>query len=284
MIRRGLTRDLHVGKVWRDRTDGVSVSAWSTTDNVSTEQLARSSSSSPPSEEAPAVRFSRRLTASAVVSTMLAAGLAGCTSDDDTAGDVTEVVIGADLASGSAVDTAYARALQLKVEQINASGTLGDRRLVLRDPGQPLGPDRVAAQHQHLRRRPVGGRDRHRRLRRVRRRRGRRRSTRRRSRRSPWPPPTRSPTRWPTAASSSSSARTPRTATPRWSPSWSAPRPSGSASCTPTTTTATAATAALVQELDQGRHRRSPRRPGSSRPPPRSPRPSARWPTPSRTR
>ncbi len=78
------------------------------------------------------MRFSRRVTASAVVSTMLAAGLAGCTSDDDTAGDVTEVVIGADLASGSAVDTAYARALQLKIEQINASGSLGDRRLVLR--------------------------------------------------------------------------------------------------------------------------------------------------------
>jgi branched-chain amino acid transport system substrate-binding protein len=63
---------------------------------------------------------------------MLAAGLAGCTSDDDTAADVTEVVIGADLASGSAVDTAYARALQLKIEQINASGALGDRQLVLR--------------------------------------------------------------------------------------------------------------------------------------------------------
>ncbi len=78
------------------------------------------------------MRFSRRLTATAVVSTMLAAGLAGCTSDDDTAGDVTEVVIGADLASGSAVDTAYARALQLKIEQINASGALGDRQLVLR--------------------------------------------------------------------------------------------------------------------------------------------------------
>lgn len=78
------------------------------------------------------MRFPRRLTATAVVSTMLAAGLAGCTSDDDNAGDVTEVVIGADLASGSAVDTAYARALQLKIEQINASGSLGNRQLVLR--------------------------------------------------------------------------------------------------------------------------------------------------------
>jgi branched-chain amino acid transport system substrate-binding protein len=78
------------------------------------------------------VRFTRRVTASAVVSTLLAAGLAGCTSDDDPAAGLTEVVIGADLASGSAVDTAYARALDLKIEQINASGSLGDRRLVLR--------------------------------------------------------------------------------------------------------------------------------------------------------
>jgi branched-chain amino acid transport system substrate-binding protein len=41
-------------------------------------------------------------------------------------------VIGADLASGSPVDSAYARALQLRIEQINASGTLGNHRLVLR--------------------------------------------------------------------------------------------------------------------------------------------------------
>jgi branched-chain amino acid transport system substrate-binding protein len=73
------------------------------------------------------------VTASVVASTLIAAGLAGCTSDDGgTGGDITDVVIGADLASGSAVDAAYARALQLRIEQINASGTLGDRRLVLR--------------------------------------------------------------------------------------------------------------------------------------------------------
>jgi branched-chain amino acid transport system substrate-binding protein len=82
-------------------------------------------------EEAPAVTLSRRVTVSVVASTLLAAGVAGCGSDDDS-GDSTDVVIGADLATGSAVDTAYARALQLRIEQLNASGELGDKHLVLR--------------------------------------------------------------------------------------------------------------------------------------------------------
>jgi branched-chain amino acid transport system substrate-binding protein len=78
------------------------------------------------------VRLPCRVTASVVASTLIAAGLAGCSSGDgNSGGDVTDVVIGADLASGS-VDTAYARGLQLRIEQINASGTLGDHRLVLR--------------------------------------------------------------------------------------------------------------------------------------------------------
>jgi branched-chain amino acid transport system substrate-binding protein len=77
------------------------------------------------------VRLSRRLTALFAASTLLVPGLAGC-SDDDKSGDVTDVVIGADLASSSSTDTAYARALQLRIEQINASGRLGDKRLVLR--------------------------------------------------------------------------------------------------------------------------------------------------------
>jgi branched-chain amino acid transport system substrate-binding protein len=77
------------------------------------------------------VRLPRRLTASVIASTLLAAGLAGCSSDDksDTG---TDVVIGADLASSSGTDSAYARALQLEVEQINGSGQLGDKHLVLR--------------------------------------------------------------------------------------------------------------------------------------------------------
>jgi branched-chain amino acid transport system substrate-binding protein len=77
------------------------------------------------------VRLSRRLTASVIASTLLAAGLTGCSSDDG-ASAATDVVIGADLASSSGTDSAYARALQLEVEQINASGRLGDKRLVLR--------------------------------------------------------------------------------------------------------------------------------------------------------
>jgi branched-chain amino acid transport system substrate-binding protein len=77
------------------------------------------------------VRLPRRLTASVIASTLLAAGLAGCSSDDKS-GAGTDVVIGADLASSSGTDTAYARALQLQIEQINASGQLGDKRLVLR--------------------------------------------------------------------------------------------------------------------------------------------------------
>ena len=78
------------------------------------------------------MRHTRRVTASVIASTLIAAGLAGCGSDGDSGGGLTEVVIGADLTVGSTVDTAYARALQLRIEQLNASGVLGDKRLVLR--------------------------------------------------------------------------------------------------------------------------------------------------------
>ena len=77
------------------------------------------------------MRFPRRATTSAVALTLLGTTLAACTSDDEPAA-ATEVVIGADLSSNSDVDTAYSRALELKIGQINASGALGDRRLVLR--------------------------------------------------------------------------------------------------------------------------------------------------------
>ena len=77
------------------------------------------------------MRLSRRVTASIIVSTLVAAA-AGCSSGDDSGGTVTDVVIGADLTVGSAVDTAYARALQLKIEQLNSSGELAGKRLVLR--------------------------------------------------------------------------------------------------------------------------------------------------------
>lgn len=79
------------------------------------------------------MRFPRRATAPLAVAALLTTGLAGCTSDDDTpaAASPTEVVIGADLASNSAADTAYARALQLRIEQLNSSGVLGGNRLRL---------------------------------------------------------------------------------------------------------------------------------------------------------
>ena len=53
------------------------------------------------------MRLPRRVTASVVASTLIGADLAGCSpAGGDSGGDVIDVVIGADLASGS-VDTAY---------------------------------------------------------------------------------------------------------------------------------------------------------------------------------
>jgi branched-chain amino acid transport system substrate-binding protein len=75
------------------------------------------------------VRLSRGLAASIIASALLAAG--GC-SVNANAGKPADIVIGVDLASTSPTDTAYATALQLMVEQINASGQLGNRRLALR--------------------------------------------------------------------------------------------------------------------------------------------------------
>ncbi|HEX5205944.1 MAG TPA: ABC transporter substrate-binding protein [Actinoplanes sp.] len=71
--------------------------------------------------------------ASVVASTLLVAGLTGCTSDDgDSGGDGDTIVIGADLNNSSSVDLAYGRALQLRIDQVNASGRLGKRKLELR--------------------------------------------------------------------------------------------------------------------------------------------------------
>ncbi|OJF10590.1 ABC transporter substrate-binding protein [Couchioplanes caeruleus] len=77
------------------------------------------------------MRLPRRLTASAAASALVISALTGCDSGSEP-GAKADVVIGADLASGSAMDAAYARALQLRVEQINASGVLSDHNLVLR--------------------------------------------------------------------------------------------------------------------------------------------------------
>jgi branched-chain amino acid transport system substrate-binding protein len=105
----------------------LSVSARPPADNV-----AAAGSPIPPLEEAPQVRL-RLATASIVASTLLVAGLTGCSSDDgDSGGGDDVIVIGADLNNSSTVDIAYARALQLRIEQVNASGRLGKRKLLLR--------------------------------------------------------------------------------------------------------------------------------------------------------
>src|SRR5690349_1096319 len=77
------------------------------------------------------VSFARRLTASVTASALVMAAVAACESGSGPRAR-TAVGIGADLASGSATDAAYARALQLRVEQVNASGVLGEHNLVLR--------------------------------------------------------------------------------------------------------------------------------------------------------
>ncbi|GIE96077.1 branched-chain amino acid ABC transporter [Paractinoplanes rishiriensis] len=77
------------------------------------------------------MRLPRPATAFVMASTVLLAGLAGCTTDEGNSGSEV-IVIGADLNNSSAVDVAYSRALQLRVEQINASGKLGNRKLLLR--------------------------------------------------------------------------------------------------------------------------------------------------------
>jgi branched-chain amino acid transport system substrate-binding protein len=77
------------------------------------------------------VRFHRRVTASLAAPVLMLAGLAACSSDGS-AGAGGTLVIGADLDNSSVVDTAYARALQLRIDQVNASGQLGDKKLALR--------------------------------------------------------------------------------------------------------------------------------------------------------
>lgn len=77
------------------------------------------------------MRFHRRVTASLLTPVLLLGGLAACSSDGP-AGSGDTLVIGADLDNSSVVDTAYARALQLRIDQVNASGQLGNKKLSLR--------------------------------------------------------------------------------------------------------------------------------------------------------
>jgi branched-chain amino acid transport system substrate-binding protein len=72
--------------------------------------------------------------------TLLLTGLAGCSSGHQ-AGSSGTLVIGADLDNSSVVDIAYGRALQLRIDQVNASGRLGDRKLALRTQDNRSDPD-----------------------------------------------------------------------------------------------------------------------------------------------
>lgn len=77
----------------------------------------------------------RSVTLSALTAAMLVMSASACASDED-AGEVEEVIIGADLElSGTTADIgqAYQRALELKISQVNESGVLGNRKLRL-DP------------------------------------------------------------------------------------------------------------------------------------------------------
>lgn len=114
----GLTRRRGVGKVFRVWSAGAPAGV----DRRLEEDL---------------LSFTRSLTRTALAAAVLVASLSGCESGGDR-GDTTDLVIGADLElSGSAagVGKAYERALQLKVEQVNASGVLDGRllRLDVRD-------------------------------------------------------------------------------------------------------------------------------------------------------
>lgn len=82
------------------------------------------------------MRLTRAAALTALVSTVAAISLAGCeTAASETGG---EIVIGADLeltGSGAAIGKAYNDALRLKVDQLNAAGVAGGRKisLVIRD-------------------------------------------------------------------------------------------------------------------------------------------------------
>jgi branched-chain amino acid transport system substrate-binding protein len=75
------------------------------------------------------------VTLSALTAAALVLSASACASSED-AGDVEEIIIGADLElSGptAAIGKAYQRALDLKISQVNDSGVLGNRKLKL-DP------------------------------------------------------------------------------------------------------------------------------------------------------
>src|SRR4051812_47019272 len=85
-----LTRNVHVGKVWRVPS-GHAVRAG----RVHCGHRSRRHPRPPAPLEAPAVRLHRRATTSLVASTLLLTGLAGCSSGDHAAAAGGTLVIGA---------------------------------------------------------------------------------------------------------------------------------------------------------------------------------------------
>src|SRR4051812_43373860 len=78
LIGGGLTSNLHVGKVWRVWTDGLSVSAASTAETVA---FLRDEYSRLRPRGGTPVRLTRRLTAAVAASALVMTAVAGCDSD-----------------------------------------------------------------------------------------------------------------------------------------------------------------------------------------------------------
>lgn len=79
------------------------------------------------------MRFRHRVTASVLGPILVATGASGCTAGDGSPVD-DDVIIAADLelsGIGAVAGTAYQRGLQLKIDQLNASGVLGKHKLTL---------------------------------------------------------------------------------------------------------------------------------------------------------
>jgi branched-chain amino acid transport system substrate-binding protein len=79
------------------------------------------------------LRLTRAATLTALVSAFLATSLTGCDLTTESA-ETGEIIIGADLelsGSGAVIGKAYHDALRLKVEQLNAAGAAGNRKIAL---------------------------------------------------------------------------------------------------------------------------------------------------------
>ena len=221
----------------------------------------------------------RSATIAALASAVLATTLTGC-QFGGAQQDTSPIVIAADLELSGAsapVGKAYQRALELKVEQLNASGALGGRKIELKVKDNRSDAAESLAQHRRLQQRLTGQRHHHGRLQRMRRRRGPHDQREADSDHRAGRRPARSPARSPSGGTCSSSA-------PNAADSAAAltaelgrqQHPQGRRCCTATTTTARKGSTALRRELSKAniklpasesvqdhRHRRQPAGPAS---------------------